>query len=70
MDLVKPVNTFKEFKQNYFDFKEYSVEGTIEELTSFIKEGVRLHFIKEEPKEYTFPLTLNGSRTLHFKVTD
>lgn len=70
MDLVKPVNTFKEFKKDYFDFKEFLVEGNKEDLISFIKEGVRLHFIKEEPKEYSFPLTLNGSRTLHFKVTD
>lgn len=70
MDLVKPVSTFKEFKRDYFDFREFLVEGTKEELTSFIKEGVKLHFIKEEPKEYSFPLTLNGSRTLHFKVTD
>lgn len=70
MELVKPVTTFKEFKQNYFDFQEFLVEGNKEELTSFIKEGVRLNFIKEEPKEYSFPLTLNGSRTLHFKVTD
>ena len=69
MELVKPVNTFKEFKQNYFDFQEFLVEGTKEELTSFIKEGVKLNFIKEEPKEYSFPMTLNGSRTLHFKVT-
>lgn len=70
MDLVKPVSTFKEFKKDYFDFKEFLVEGTKEELTSFIKEGVKLHFIKEEPKEYSFPMTLNGSRTLHFKIRD
>ena len=70
MDLVKPVNTFKEFKQNYFDFKEFSVEGTVEELTSFIKEGVRLNFIKEEPKDYKFPMTLSGSRIIHFKIKD
>ena len=70
MELVKPVTTFKEFKQYYFDFKEFLVEGNKEDLISFIKEGVKLHFIKEEPKEYSFPMTLNGSRTLHFKVTD
>lgn len=70
MELVKPVNTFKEFKQNYFDFQEFLVEGNKEELTSFIKEGVRLNFIKEEPKEYKFPCTLSGSRILHFKLKD
>jgi len=69
MNLIKPVNTFKEFKENYFDFREFSVEGTIEELTSFIKEGVKLHFIKE-PKEYKFPCTLSGSRIIHFKLKD
>lgn len=70
MELVKPVSTFKEFKKDYFDFREFLVEGNKEDLISFIKEGVRLHFIKEEPKEYSFPLTLNGSRTLHFKIKD
>ena len=70
MDLVKPVSTFKEFKRDYFDFREFLVEGTKEELTSFIKEGVKLHFIKEEPKEYRFPMTLNGRRVIHFKVKE
>lgn len=68
MDLVKNVSTFKEFKQDYFDFKEFLVEGNKEDLISFIKEGVRLHFIKEEPKEYLFPLTLIGSRKINFKL--
>ena len=70
MNLIKPVSTFKEFKRDYFDFKEFLVEGTKEELTSFIKEGVKLHFIKEEPKEFKFPCTLSGSRIIHFKLKD
>jgi len=70
MNLVKPINTFKEFKQNYFDFKEFSVEGTESDLLSFIKEGIKLHFINEVNKEIKFPCTLSGSRILHFKVTE
>lgn len=70
MNLVKPINTFKEFKENYFDFREFSVEGKESDLLSFIKEGVRLHFINEVNKEIKFPCTLSGSRILHFKVTE
>lgn len=70
MNLVKSINNFKEFKNDYFDFKEFQIEGTREELTSFIKEGVRLNFIKEEPKDYKFPCTLSGSRIIHFKIKD
>lgn len=70
MNLVKSISTFKEFKNDYFDFKEFLMVGTIEELTSFIKEGVKLNFINKEPKDYKFPLTLNGSRIIHFKLKE
>lgn len=70
MNLVKSINTFKEFKNDYFDFKEFQIEGTREELTSFIKEGVKLNFIKEDNKELKFPCTISGSRIIHFKVKE
>lgn len=66
---ARKVNSFKEFKQKYFDAKEFIIEGTEEKLKGFYDEGVKLHFIKEQ-KDIKFPITLSGNRIIHFKLSN
>lgn len=66
---ARKVNSFKEFKQEYFDAKEFIIEGNNDKLMSFYNEGVRLNFIKEQ-KDIKFPITLSGSRIIHFKLSN
>ena len=66
---ARKVNSFKEFKQEYFDAKEFIIEGDNNKLISFYNEGVKLNFIKEQ-KDIKFPITLSGSRIIHFKLSN
>lgn len=66
---ARKVNSFKEFKQEYFDAKEFIIEGDNNKLMSFYNEGVKLNFIKAQ-KDIKFPITLSGSRIIHFKLSN
>lgn len=66
---ARKVNSFKEFKQEYFNAKEFIIEGDNNKLMSFYNEGVKLNFIKEQ-KDIKFPITLSGSRIIHFKLSN
>lgn len=69
MKTAREVENFKEFKQEYFDYKEFLVKGNFDKLKSFYDEGVKLHFI-EEVKDIKFPITVVGSRTIHFELSE
>lgn len=66
---AKEVDNFKEFKQEYFDYKEFLVRGDKDKLQKFYDEGVKLHFIKEV-KDLKFPITIVDNRTIHFELSE
>lgn len=66
---AREIDNFKEFKQEYFDYKEFLVKGNKDKLKSFYDEGVKLHFIREV-KDLKFPITIVGNRTIHFELSE
>lgn len=66
---AREIDNFKEFKQEYFDYKEFLVKVNKDKLQSFYDEGVKLHFIREV-KDLKFPITIVGNRTIHFELSE
>lgn len=44
---AREIDNFKEFKQEYFDYKEFIVKGNKDKLQSFYDEGVKLYISSE-----------------------